>query len=214
GQSAVTSAAAPPSPADGAAAGQPSAPAGVAGLGLVDVRQLWPGVLDRVKALRRFTWILLSQSAHVKAVGDRVITIGLVNSGARDSFLRSGADEILRQALIDALGVDWQVEAIIDAPGQTPGQTQPSRTAHVRAAPPPTPPGGTIDERKVDVESAKEALRPTRDGAPGHADADQTDISMVSDDDEVIDDLAVSSHELLARELGAQIIDDIHHDTA
>ena len=181
----------------------------VAGLSLVDVRQLWPGVLDRVKGLRRFAWVLLSQSAHVKDVGDRVITIGLVNAGARDSFVRTGGDEILRQALIDELGVDWRVEAIIDTPGQMAG----SRTAPERAAPSPPPPSGA-DERRVDIEAAKEAIRPTRNGAPSPSAAPQDEASAVRDDDDVVEDVAVSSHELLARELGAEIIDDIRHDTA
>ncbi len=187
------------------------APTEVAGLSLVDVRQLWPGVLDQVKKLRRYTWILLSQNAHVKDVADRVITIGLVNKGARDSFLSSGADEILRQALIDELGVDWRVEAIID----TPNQAAPSRTVREQAA--PTTPAVAVApaaERRVDVEAAKGAIRPTRNGAPTPAAVQQDDTSEVRDDDEIVDDAALSSHDLLARELGAQIIDDIRHDSA
>ncbi len=187
------------------------APVEVAGLSLVDVRQLWPGVLDRVKKLRRYTWILLSQNAHVKDVADRVITIGLVNSGARDNFLSRGGDEILRQALIDELGVDWRVEAIIDIPNQA----APSRTAREQAAPTsPAPAVAPADERRVDVEAAKEAIRPTRNGASKPAATHQDDVSEVRDDDEIVDDAELSSHDLLARELGAQIIDDIRHDSA
>jgi len=189
----------------------PPAPAEVAGLSLVDVRQLWPGVLDRVKKLRRYTWILLSQNAHVKDVADRVITIGLVNSGARDNFLSRGGDEILRQALIDELGVDWRVEAIIDIPDSN----APSRTAREHAAPTaPAPAVAPADERRVDVEAAKEAIRPTRNGASKPAATHQDDVSEVRDDDEIVDDATLSSHDLLARELGAQIIDDIRHDSA
>ncbi|MBA2715618.1 MAG: DNA polymerase III subunit gamma and tau [Propionibacteriales bacterium] len=189
----------------------PPAPVEVAGLSLVDVRQLWPGVLDRVKKLRRYTWILLSQNAHVKDVADRVITIGLVNSGARDNFLSRGGDEILRQALIDELGVDWRVEAIIDIPDSN----APSRTAREHAGPTaPAPAVAPADERRVDVEAAKEAIRPTRNGASKPAATHQDDVSEVRDDDEIVDDAALSSHDLLARELGAQIIDDIRHDSA
>lgn len=35
----------------------------------------------------------------------------------------------------------------------------------------------------------------------------------VHDDDDVVDDAAVSGYDLLARELGAQVIDEIRHDT-
>jgi hypothetical protein len=41
-----------------------------------------------------------------------------------------------------------------------------------------------------------------------------TSAPEVRDDDQVVHDAAVSSHELLARELGAEVIDDIRHDTA
>ena len=188
-----------------------SAPADVAGLGLIDVRQLWPGVLERVKKMRRFAWMLLSQNGHVKDVSDRVITIGLVNSGARDRFVSSGADEILRQALIDELGVDWAVEAIVDAPGHG---SSPSRTARETAPPPAAQVAGAADERKADVEAAKGAIRPTRNGGSALAAPPRDETSDVDADDAIVDDPALSSHELLARELGAKIIDDIHHDSA
>ena len=61
------------------------------------------------------------------------LTIGMVNAGARDSFTRSGADEILRQALIDELGVDWRVEAIVDADrGRCDGGERPRTRRPVR----------------------------------------------------------------------------------
>ena len=63
---------------------------------------------------RSLTWSLLSASAQIIAVDDKIITIGIVNSGARDSFLRSNSDEILRQAFIDVVGIDRKIEAIID----------------------------------------------------------------------------------------------------
>jgi DNA polymerase-3 subunit gamma/tau len=203
------------------------APAGA--LGLVDVRRLWPGVLDRVKLSRRYAWILLSQNAHVKDVHDSIITIGLVNAGARDSFVRSGADEILHQALIDELGVDWRVEAIIDAGAVTGTDTSPSaadsRPTSPASAPEPssspTPgrdPGAETDPppapRSPEAEAAKAAVRQTRSAAGHGGQAAPEDPSPdISDDDDVIDDGSVSSQDLLARELGAQVIEEIRHDS-
>jgi DNA polymerase-3 subunit gamma/tau len=43
------------------------------------------------------------------------ITIGIVNPGARDSFLRSESDVILRQAFVDVVGVDKKIEVIVDS---------------------------------------------------------------------------------------------------
>ncbi len=186
-------------------------------LGLVDVRQLWPGVLDRVKQMRRYAWILLSQNAHVKDVGGGVITIGLLNAGARDSFTRSGADEILHQALIDELGVDWRVDAIIDGASDV-------RSAASAQEPPltePPPADGEAEARAAaagaGVQAAKGAIRPTR---PKRADPERKDAERaahaaeVDDDDDVIDDPSLESHELLSRELGARVIEDIRHDSA
>ena len=57
----------PPPAADASA--EPAAPAEPAGLlGLADVRRIWPDLLEQVKKMRRFTWILLSQNAQVIGV--------------------------------------------------------------------------------------------------------------------------------------------------
>jgi DNA polymerase III subunit gamma/tau len=195
----------------------PPTPTTAAGqLGLVDVRQLWPGVLDRVKQMRRYAWILLSQNAHVKDVGGGVITVGLLNAGARDSFTRSGADEILHQALIDELGVDWRVDAIID--GATDSRAASSSTEPPLTEPPPVE--GEAVARAVTagagVQAAKGAIRPTRPKSADPADkrAESTArAAEVDDDDDVIDDASLASHELLSRELGARVIEDIRHDS-
>ncbi|MEQ4204124.1 DNA polymerase III subunit gamma and tau [Actinopolymorpha sp. B9G3] len=87
---------------------------GSSGMSLADVRRLWPDVLETVKNARRFAWVMLSQNAQVTGLHNDVLTIGLINSGARDSFARSGSDEVLRNALREVLGVDWRVEPVID----------------------------------------------------------------------------------------------------
>jgi DNA polymerase-3 subunit gamma/tau len=47
-------------------------------------------------------------------VDDKNITIGIVNPGARDSFIRSESDEILRQAFIEVVGLDRKIEVTVD----------------------------------------------------------------------------------------------------
>nr|WP_277875716.1 DNA polymerase III subunit gamma and tau [Kribbella sp. VKM Ac-2569] len=103
-----------------AGSGAGAAAGGVGAVGLGDIRRLWPEVLEAVKAQRRFAWIMLSQNAQVIAIDDQTLTLGLVNAGARESFARSGSDEILRQAMIDTIGVDRRVEAVVD-PSTDPG---------------------------------------------------------------------------------------------
>ena len=89
---------------------KPAGPIDIAGL-----RRFWPEVLENVKKRRRLTWSLLSASAQVLSVDDKAITIGIVNAGARDSFTRSGSDEILREAFIDVTGMDRKIECVVDA---------------------------------------------------------------------------------------------------
>ena len=81
---------------------------------IAGLRRLWPDVIEDVKKKRRLTWSLLSASAQIIAVDDKLITIGIINAGARDSFLRSNSDEILRQAFIDVVGIDRKIETIVD----------------------------------------------------------------------------------------------------
>jgi len=78
------------------------------------LRRLWPDVIENVKKRRRLTWSLLSASAQILGVDDKNITIGIINSGARDSFVRSESDEILRQAFIEVVGLDRKIEVTVD----------------------------------------------------------------------------------------------------
>jgi DNA polymerase-3 subunit gamma/tau len=79
------------------------------------LRRIWPDVIEEVKKKRRLTWSLLSASAQIVSMDENSITIGIVNPGARDSFLRSESDVILRQAFVDVVGVDKKIEVIVDS---------------------------------------------------------------------------------------------------
>jgi len=79
------------------------------------LRRIWPDVIEEVKKKRRLTWSLLSASAQIVSMDETSITIGIVNPGARDSFLRSESEVILRQAFIDVVGVDKKIEVIVDS---------------------------------------------------------------------------------------------------
>ncbi|MEY6569848.1 DNA polymerase III subunit gamma and tau, partial [Streptomyces sp. PGLac3x] len=78
---------------------------------------------------RRFTWILLSQNAHVAGFDGTTLQLGFLNAGARDNFASSGSEDVLKQALSEEFQVNWKIETVVDASGgQGPG--------------PATPPGG------------------------------------------------------------------------
>jgi DNA polymerase-3 subunit gamma/tau len=153
---------------------------------LVDLRRSWPDVLESVKQKRRFTWVLLSQNAQVSAFDGTTVTVGMSSAGARDSFVGRGSDEILRQALIDVLGIEARVEAIVDG-----GSAAPSPPRGEQAKPAPQPP-------------------PASDPASGAISAGGGSAGADPDDPTVPDD---GGHdELLVRELGAEVIEEIRHD--
>ena len=54
-------------------------------------------------------------SAQIMDTDDSTITIGIVNSGARDSFMRSESDVILSAAFNDVVGIERKIEVIVDS---------------------------------------------------------------------------------------------------
>jgi DNA polymerase III subunit gamma/tau len=86
----------------------------VGSMDIAGLRRIWPDVIENVKKRRRLTWSLLSASAQILGVDETNITIGIVNAGARDSFVRSESDEILRQAFIEVVGLDRKIDCVVD----------------------------------------------------------------------------------------------------
>ena len=131
-----------------------------AGSRLVDVRRLWPDIVEATKLRRRVAWIHLTQNSQVVGVDGKTLTLGFANAGARDSFVNGGCDEILRQAAIDVVGVDWRVEAIVDpgakadpAPAATAAAAAGRRPAEPQAAP-TDPPSWAADDADAPAAAA------------------------------------------------------------
>ncbi|AWB90963.1 DNA polymerase III subunit gamma and tau [Aeromicrobium chenweiae] len=180
-------------------AAQPEeAPAGT--LTIADVRRLWPEILDRIRDMRRFAWIMLSQNAQVMGLDGQVLTIALVNAGARDSFINSGSAEYVQKALHQVLGVTWRIEAIVD-PGTRPGVVDDyddgsSRPAPAPSSAPSTPPVAVPD-------SVRQAMREQ------HSPQTREDPDASADrNDPVVDHEILDPELLLSRELGAKVIDE------
>ena len=82
---------------------------------ITSLRRMWPQVIDSVKGKRRLTWSLLATSAKILSLDDENITIGIVNSGAKDSFVRSESDLILSDAFEEVTGVRRKIVATVDS---------------------------------------------------------------------------------------------------
>ncbi|GAA1090348.1 hypothetical protein GCM10009577_10190 [Streptomyces javensis] len=270
--SAPTTPSAPTAPSGPAAGPGPSAPAPGApsmAQGAVQVRQMWPDILEAVKNRRRFTWILLSQNATVSGFDGTTLQLGFSNAGARDSFVGGGSEDVLRQALQDAIGVQWRIEAIVDpsggagqqgggpggpggfgGPGSQSGsggpggyggggagagaggggfgggsgpgsgggpgggfgggQSAPARQSAPRLAAPASPPpaapsASSAPSGSADAGPPPEAA-PYREPAPPRVSIED---DMPAEDDPDLDDTALSGHDLIVRELGATVIEEI-----
>ena len=231
-----------PAPAPAAQAGvddpvaeQPAGPRG--GLSLVDVRRLWPDILEQTKNRRRLAWMVLSQHAHVVDVDGTRLTVGFANAGARDSFVNGGCDEILRQAAIDIVGMDWRIESIVDPSGaaaEVPvvrqAATGPASPAAPPAAPAPETPDGppawvTGDTAvptaepappavpPVSAAPAREALEAARSGgSPEPAGPVRSADDDVDPDDPDAESAALDTESLLSQTLGAKLIEEIRND--
>lgn len=211
-----------PSPAPASAAPATAAPSAGMVQGAVQVRNMWPDILEAVKNRRRFTWILLSQNAQVAGFDGTTLQLGFINAGARDNFATSGSEEVLKQALSEQFNVQWKVEAIIDPSGgaggpgggaQPPsgggfgGGRAPAAPAPQAPAPRPAPasPHSAADSASGRRTSAPEPPR----AAPVHTPppvAPEDDVPEEDDPDLV--DSALSGHDLIVRELGATVVEE------
>ncbi|MCW2735665.1 MAG: polymerase subunit gamma and tau, partial [Nocardioides sp.] len=214
---------------------QPAGPRG--GLSLVDVRRLWPDILEQTKNRRRLAWMVLSQHAHVVDVDGTRLTVGFANSGARDSFVNGGCDEILRQAAIDVVGMDWRVESIVDPSGAAAQAPVVRQAATDPASPVPAPAGDAPDgppswvtgdaapaaspqapaapaaAPQVSAAPAREALQAARSGGI----AEPVEPIRSADDDVDRDDPdaesgALDTESLLSQTLGARLIEEIKNE--
>ncbi|MGC4913351.1 DNA polymerase III subunit gamma and tau [Streptomyces albogriseolus] len=213
---------APPAPAT------PATPPGGGGGGL-DPRMLWPNILETVKNRRRFTWILLSQNAQVTGFDGTTLQLGFVNAGARDNFVSSGSEDVLRQALTEQFNVQWKIEAVVDpsggggpaasgpaggpsggrsggsgygAPGGGgPGDTRRPSTPQASAPTPPSP-----------APSTPAPAAPSRPAAPEPPAPVSPEDDIPEDDDPDLDESALSGQELLVRELGATVVEEFTNE--
>ena len=183
------------------------APPPVGSMSASDVRRLWPEVLAKVQAVRRFAWVILSQNSQVVGVEGETLTIGLPNAGARDSFEKNKVAEPLAQALTQVVGGTWRIETVIDVTSGGREEEPPSRAASSSPSGPAAevegPPPAPAARRPADpaaVQEVRDRLNETVVERDPDADA--------SVDDPVVDDGTTDPVDLLSRELGAEVIDE------
>ncbi|MEU8539992.1 DNA polymerase III subunit gamma and tau [Streptomyces sp. NPDC048717] len=149
-----------PAPAAAAAPQQSAAPSGDAAAGAVQVRSMWPSILEAVKNRRRFTWILLSQNAQVAGFDGTTLQIGFLNAGARDNFSGSGSEDVLKAALAEQFNVHWKIEAIIDPSGGVNPPPAAGGFGGGRPSAPSTPPRGPASYQPAPAPAPAQPAQP------------------------------------------------------
>lgn len=204
-----------PPPVPQTAQPQPQ-PAGGGDVG--QVRQRWPQILEAVKNRRRFTWILLSQNAQVTGFDGSTLQVAFATAGARDSFANSGSEEVLRQGLSDALGVQWKVELVVDPSG---GGGAPAGGGFAAPRPPApqapyAPPSPAPAPASQAPAAPPAAPAPAPASAPVHREPEPPPVApeddMPEEDDPDLDDTALTGHDLIVRELGATVVEEIANE--
>jgi DNA polymerase III subunit gamma/tau len=104
-----------------AASGTPGSDSGVGAVDVEAIRRMWPDVLTRVYEQRRSTWTFVSEHAQVLDYDGRRLQLGISTEGLLATFRRGPHAELVRQALIDVLGVDAQVDGVRLGPGAPAG---------------------------------------------------------------------------------------------
>ncbi len=90
------------------------------------MRRAWPEVLDKVKSMRRVTWSFVSVNTKIVDFDGQRLLLQIATSGQAETFRRGNHAEVVRQALIEAIGVDTRVESMVEGSGGT-GPDQPRR---------------------------------------------------------------------------------------
>ncbi|WP_126639163.1 DNA polymerase III subunit gamma and tau [Embleya hyalina] len=220
----------------------PPAPAG----DLTRVHEMWPQILDAVRARNRVAWMML-QTVTVAGFDGTTLTLAFEQAGTREGFRSSGRDEIVRQSVLDAFGLDWRIDCVVAGegaaapthrpapaptpapapmpqadrqpaapaappPGAWPGTPPPAPAATpappqapTQAAPPPRPPAAAPPPQAPPTRPQPQQAPPP---PPPEPDFDIPEDFGRYDDEDLADDGGQSTHELLARELGATIIDE------
>ncbi|NNM47199.1 DNA polymerase III subunit gamma and tau [Knoellia koreensis] len=120
-----------------AAAAEPARATG--GIDTAAIRRSWPDILGWIFKHKRTTWTLLSEHAQVHDYDGSKVTLAISTVGIAQTFRNGPHADLVRQALIDVLGVEARVEGI---PVPDANASRPSGESHPVVRPEDTSPRG------------------------------------------------------------------------
>lgn len=99
------------------------------GVGLTEMKSMWPAVLDALKNYSRVAWMAFASSAPV-SLENGTLAVALDAPGKVGNVKASRHDERLRQAILDVLRTDVRVDVIL-APDRAVGVSSPTEVSPV-----------------------------------------------------------------------------------
>lgn len=187
---------APSTPTEPTAA-PPSASSGGA-TSLADLRKMWDDVLSRLREIKLTAWSLIAQNSVVADLSDDAVVMAFRQPTLRDTFARrDDLQGYLRQAIKDVMLVDLRVEAIVDPSVASPGASSSAAAASQASIPATSPKSST---------SVAPVSKQTPPPVPTEPESEH------SMDDADADDSGMSERDLVARTLGATVIEEQSND--
>jgi DNA polymerase-3 subunit gamma/tau len=152
------------------------------------LRSRWPEVLESVRQVRKTAWMLLNSFATVESVNGNVLTLAFDREGNAKGFASSGSDGYLADVLAAMFGVPMVVRTTVRTGGSDSGG-DPSR---------PAIPG----RREPDPQDPVSSQASPATGPASRAPANGAPDAMGARD-------GLSGTDLIMRELGGRVIDDV-----
>lgn len=178
----------------------PAPAASASSMDAAGVRSLWPQVLEAVSRRRRVIWIVLRENAQVQHFEENSLTMAVDNVGAHGMFVRTGGVDVLRESLLEVMGIAPNIEVVLADGSQAKTPSQQSKDpknlkeAKQPEARPAEAPNPYIEQARRNVEATKVVPdEPTPEEEP-----DRNDTDLDSND--------VDVDELIVAQLGAELI--------
>jgi DNA polymerase-3 subunit gamma/tau len=199
------------------------------------IRRSWPDILTKIASISRVTWSFVSQNTKVLDYDGTRLLLGLSTEGLLSTLRGRNHAEVVRQALIEVIGVDTRVDGVLATDPVTVDQTVaaaqtqgPSDLDDPEPDDVPDPPAEPSDLTGTEVPDRNGPSSPAAPGRPStpmqraraavaqEASTRSTGISpsvaddsMVSADDEDIDEEVAVGQPVIARVLGGTVIGEL-----
>jgi DNA polymerase-3 subunit gamma/tau len=186
------------------------------------IRRSWPDILAKIFTIRRTTWTFLSEHTQVLDYDGTRLLLGIQTEGLATTFRRGQHAELVRQALSEVLGVEAVVEGIpttstsarsgspVSAAAPAPA-APPTVAAAPVVTPPPAPahPAPGPERPSTPMQRARAAVAQEASTRNTSSASSVADDSMVSADDEDIQEAVAVGQPVIARVLGGTVIGEL-----